>query len=299
MPVLSEALTGAGQQAALVIDPSGDSMNRFQAVLRAVGYNCAGGENLYQALEAGKKANLASYDVVFLATDVVQPDLAGTVAELRKQSLTSATPIVVVVKAGEMAKARQASQMAAGVVELPVEVLDLGDPTLIQEQVTGKIGRAAQSLGMSALDKELSLDLALQAADVLRGIGESNSKVFDFSKAVPALITGLSSKSEVLRIKCAQVLALAASGDAQAEIARVALNADRGAAERMAAFASLADSARRNGNLLGANDFVQKLIDYTMNEKDLVMRAAASKALGALDLPGNKASEIIRAQQKE
>jgi hypothetical protein len=297
MPVLSEALTGAGRQAALVVDPNGDMMNRFQTILRAAGYDSAGGANLYQAMEAGKKENLASYDVVFLATDLAQPDLAGAVSELRKQFLTSATPIVVIVKAGEMAKAREVTQSAVGVVELPVEVIDLGDPALIQEQITSKIARSAQALGMSALDKDLSLELALQTAEVLRGIGESNLKVFDFAKAVPALIMSLSSKSEALRIKSTQVLALANSADAQTAIAGVAMNAERGAVERMAAFASLADSARRNGNLLGSSDLVQKLIDFTMNEKDLVMRAAASKALGALDLPGNKASEIIRAQK--
>ena len=297
MPVLSEALTGAGRQAALVADPNGDVANRFQTVLRAAGYDTAGGPGLYQAIEAGKKANLASFDVIFLGTDIAEPDLAGAVSALRKEFLTSATPIVVVVKAGEMSKARDVSRSTTGVVDLPVEVVDLGDPALIQEQITGKVSRASQALGMSPLDKELSLDLALQAADVLRGIGESNLKVFDFSKAVPALVLSLSSKSEPLRVKCGQVLALANSADAQTAIAGVAMNGERGAAERMAAFASLADSARRNGNLLGSGDLVQKLIDFTMNEKDLVMRAAASKALGALDLPGNKASEIIRAQK--
>ena len=35
-----------------------------------------------------------------------------------------------------------------------------------------------------------------------------------------------------------------------------------------------------------------------MTEKDLILQAAASKALGALDLPSNKASEIIRTQSR-
>ena len=68
--------------------------------------------------------------------------------------------------------------------------------------------------------------------------------------------------------------------------------------ERVRAFGSLAESARRNGNLLG-DDLVQRVIGLTMAEKDLVLQAAASKALGALDLPSNKASEIIRAQSRD
>jgi len=293
IPVLAEAINGAGRQAALVIDPDPDVANRFQAALGTAGYDCAVGSTIYAALEAGKKINLSAFDVIFLSTDVAQPDLAASVAELRKQFMTSATPIVVVVKSGERDKVA-ALRSFVGLADVPVEIMEGGDPAAIQDQLTTRINRAAQALGMTSLNKDVSLELALAAADVLRGIGESNLKVFDFSKAVPALINGLSSKSETLRVKCAAVLALASGGDAQTAIANAALDAAHGPAERMAAFASLAESARRNGNQLGAGDVVQELISFTMSEKDLVMRAAASKALGALDLPSNKASEIIR-----
>jgi hypothetical protein len=43
---------------------------------------------------------------------------------------------------------------------------------------------------------------------------------------------------------------------------------------------------------------VGKLIDFTMKEENLILRSAASKALGALNLPSNKASEIIRSQYR-
>jgi len=153
-------------------------------------------------------------------------------------------------------------------------------------------------LGMSPLNVELSMDLALQTADVLRAIAESNLKVYDVTRAAPPLITTLDSQSEPLRIKCAHALALIPTKDAQAAIAAAALNADRGQAERVAVFGSLAESARRNGNLLGDHELVGKLIDFTMKEENLILRAAASKALGALDLPSNKASEIIRSQYR-
>jgi hypothetical protein len=293
-----EGISGAGRQTALIIDPDVDTANKFKAILGAAGYDCAAGTDLNNGREAGKKANMAAFDVVFLATNIAQPDLAASVADLRKQFATSATPIVVVVKSGERDKV-SALRSVVGLADVPVEIMEGGDPAAIQDQLTTRINRASQTLGMASIEKEVSMDLSLQAADVLRGIGESNLKVFDFSKAVPALINGLSSKSETLRVKCAAVLALAAGGDAQTAIAGAALDAAHGPAERMAAFASLAESARRNGNQLGAGDVVQQLIEFTMSEKDLVMRAAASKALGALDLPGNKASEIIRAQQSK
>ncbi len=81
-------------------------------------------------------------------------------------------------------------------------------------------------------------------------------------------------------------------------LAEATLDAEHVAAERIAVFGSLAESARRNGNLIGSSELVAKLIEFTMAEKDLVLRAAGSQALGALDLPSNKASEIIRAQHR-
>ncbi len=294
VPVLAEALTATGTRSALLIDPDADLRNKFQAALGAAGYTSAMGDNLYSALENGKEANMSAYDVILVGTDVEKPGVAETVAELRKQFNTAATPILVIAKAGELGPARDAARVKAGVEIVPSDIVELGDPALIEERLIGLIERAAQALGMKSLDRDLSLTLALAAADVLERIGESNSKVFDFSQASAALISALGSQSESLRIKAAQVLALAPSREGQAAIAEYALNADIGADERAQAFASLAEAARRNGNLMGSGELVQQLIEYTMEQEDLVLRAAASKALGALDLESNKASEIIR-----
>ncbi len=296
--VLAEALACAGRRAVLIVDSDIEVANGFQTAFRAAGFDCAMGENLYTALENGQKANLANFDVVLLAADAQQPGAAEAVAVLRRKVETSTTPILVVAKES-FEIARGITSSAAGVELLEAQVLASGDPAMIEKNILTKIETAASALGLKALDRDLSLELALNAADVLRDIGRSNLKTFDFSKAIPALITSLSgSQSEALRMKCAQTLSLASSKDAQAAIARTALDAQRGADERNAAFASLAESARRNGNLLGTGDLVQQLIEFTMSEEDLVLRAAASKALGALDLAANKASEIIRAQYR-
>jgi len=298
MPVLVEALVQSGRRAALIVDPDDNSKNKFQAWFRGADFECAVGANLNQARENGQKANLTSFDVILLASDAEQPNLVAAIKDLRRQFQTAATPILVITKEGQLAAASQAARAAAGVEVLLSDVIDLGDPDLIQEQVNGKMARASRALGMSPLDVDLSLQLALETADALRGIGESNLKVFDFSKSVPALINSLDSRSEALRIKCAHTLALASSAPAQAAIAEAALDDQRGQAERVALFGSLAESARRNGNLLGSSELVGKLINFTMTKEDLILRAAASKALGALDLPSNKASEIIRSQHR-
>ncbi len=43
---------------------------------------------------------------------------------------------------------------------------------------------------------------------------------------------------------------------------------------------------------------IDGLIEVVMQAEDLTIRTGASAALGALDLPGNKASQTIRAQYR-
>lgn len=298
MPVLSEALVQAGRHAALIVDPDDNSKNKFQALLRAAGFACGVGSNLYEAREDGRESGLTSFDVILIASDVERPDLATAISDLRKQFQTAATPILVVAKENQLTMASKIARSTAGVEVLLSDVIELGDPIQIQERVLAKAARASRALGMGPLDLEQSHELALQAADVLRGIAESNLKVYDFSKAVPALIGALKGRSGAMRIRCSHALALASSAEGQVAIAEAALNPGRELPERVALFGSLAESARRNGNLLGSGEVVTRLIDFTMKEQDLILRSAASKALGALDLPSNKASELIRAQYR-
>ncbi len=295
MPVLSEALAQSGRQSALIVDPDVSAANRLQAVLRAAGFECAIGANLNSARENARKLNITSYDLILLATDIEQPDILTAVNDLRRDLPTSATPVLVVVKEGQFSRASSAAR-TTGVEIVPGEITELGDPAVIEKQLLNRVARASQALGMSPLGRELAMNLALESADVLRLIAESNLKTFDISRAEPALIGAVQGDSESLRVRAANALALHPSDAAQDALATAALNDTRGLDERVAIFGSLAESARRNGNLLADSDLVRRLIEFTLTEENLVLRAAASKALGALNLPSNKASEIIRRQ---
>ncbi|MFQ5422908.1 MAG: HEAT repeat domain-containing protein [Phycisphaerae bacterium] len=297
LPVLDEALSQSGRLTALIADPDDNSRNRFQALLRSAGFECAVGPTVFAAKSAADDANISSFDVILIASDVTGPDLVHAIGDLRKQFETAATPILIVSKGGDVSAVGDVDRAFAGTEILLAEVLDLGDPERMTKIVTDKFHRASRALGMSVLDEALSLDLALRTAAALRGIAENGGTVFDFKRAVDALIKALDNRSVELRISCAHTLALAALPKAQASIADVALDAERPQTERVKAFGSLAESARRNGNLLGG-EHVQQLIQLTMTEENLVLRSAASKALGALDLPTNKASEIIRNQSR-
>jgi hypothetical protein len=72
----------------------------------------------------------------------------------------------------------------------------------------------------------------------------------------------------------------------------VALDGDADMAERLPAFESLAESAKRHGNLLDPVE-VDELRALTMTADDPVIKVNASRALGALNLPTHDATTII------
>lgn len=296
IPVLGEALLQSDRRAALVVDADLDLRNKLQTLLRAAGFDTGVGDNLFSALQNAKDGNLVSFDVILLASDLSQPDAAAAIGELRNRFETAATPILIVTKSDDIGLANRLARDNKGVELLLADIADLGDTDRINELLLGRVARASQAMGMTPLDRDMALDLAIRAADVLRKVAESGQTVLDVSRAEGALLTAMKSASEALRMRVARALALVASADAQAALAESAMDAGKSATERIAAFGDLAESARRNGNLLGDRDVVARLIEFTMTEQDLILRAAASKSLGALNLESNKASEIIRGQ---
>jgi len=93
----------------------------------------------------------------------------------------------------------------------------------------------------------------------------------------------------------AQVLGHIASGAAQQAIAGIALDPAEPQEMRVAMFSALAAAAKRRGNLL-PDETVRQLITVVESDTNMAIRTAASQALGALNLPGNPASAIIRGQ---
>jgi hypothetical protein len=89
------------------------------------------------------------------------------------------------------------------------------------------------------------------------------------------------------------VLALIPAPAAQRAVAHVALDGNNTLSLRVAAFGSLAESARNNGNMLEEPQ-IDTLVKIAREENDLVIRTSSSQALGAVNLATNKASEIIR-----
>ncbi len=288
IPVLSQALGLTGQKYALVVEPDAKALNKVMALLRASNCQAVGESSFGKALDRAEK-ELPTLDVVFLASDISQPDLRGALDALRARPGGRNLPIVLLAKGPQRTLVDQISREdpATGMVAAQADSAAL---LRAWAEVNRNVGRAE-------MDPDLALDLALSAAETLREIAVSGTRVFDIGRAEGALIAALKHPSPDLRVLSAQALAMIATGSSQQAIATQALDEGNDVGLRIDMFAALAESGRHHGNKLSEAQ-LNALIKLVMEAKDLAIRTAASQAFGALNVPGNRASEIIRAQYK-
>ncbi len=297
VPALAEALGQSNRRYAVIVDSDDQTRNRFQAVLRAMGFECYSDPGLYSALEQARKAGAPAVDAVVIASDTRAPEFAAAIDELRRRPETAAVPILVIRKKAQTSPIEDVVRRYPGVEQILPEVLALDAQDEIDRSLSQKLADAAGSLGMKPLDRQTSLSLALQAADVLRLIAVSRSGVFEVHRAEGALVAALEQPNELLRVRSAAALALVDTPSAQRALAEAALNEKNSKTLRIAVFGSLAESGRHFGGKLDAR-LVEDLVKVASDGQDLDIRTAASQALGAMNLTDNQASEIIRAQSR-
>lgn len=145
---------------------------------------------------------------------------------------------------------------------------------------------------------DLAEQYALRAVRALLKVGVSHNPVMDLSLAQSALIGATQSDNQDLQTVAGQTLAYINSPDAQRAIAAMALNGDNASEVRIDAFASLANSAKINGNLLPDPTINQIYGMIGSDRTDPDLRAAAAAAYGALNLPSQKVKDLILDQSK-
>jgi len=146
--------------------------------------------------------------------------------------------------------------------------------------------------------EEAADSYALRAADVMFQLARTRNPVIDLSGAQMALENATRDKRTQIQILAGQTLAYLDSPGAQRAIAAMALDTNNGLDVRIAAFDSLATSAKVNANMLpdDAIDAVYSLIGS--DETDPALRSAAAAAYGALNLPSRKVKDLILDQSR-
>lgn len=284
VPLLSEALAQAGEVIAIAVDPDEPNRNRVVGMLRSAGAKVIAGPGLLEVLPEARRQN-TSVHVIFLASDVQEPGIASSLAMLRGEFLFATTPVVILTRPGQEALVERLVRDDSSLEAVPADA----PPDVLEEAWDAVAART----GRRPLSPEEALGIALDAAEVLYRIALTNNPLLPFAEAEPALRDALAHPAEDLRIRAAEVLALAGTSSAQQALARVALDDTQSRRLRLAAMAALSESARRHGNLLSTSQ-QDALVRLVAEGPDLTLRTAASQALGALNLASNRASELIR-----
>lgn len=287
MPVLSEALMlHDGARNALVVDPDDGSANTVAGALRADGFEVLTDASLFAGLQKVREG-WPGVDVIFLASDVREPDLATGIAALQSEFRFAGTPVVVITKPGTVEAVQALVQADHRVHDVPLR------PT--PAQVSRAVAEGLRSVGAEAITPAVGAELAMDAAEVLRLLAVTRNPVFDVVNAETALLEALTNDDQALRLKVAEVLGYLGTTRAQEAVAAIALDSGETEDTRVKMFAALADAAKRRGSLLG-DEMVNEIVEMAESHENMRLREAASQALGALSVPGAPASEIIRNQ---
>jgi len=165
-------------------------------------------------------------------------------------------------------------------------------------EALAKSGPQASAQADPQWSPELAETYTLRSAQAMLGLVASRNPVVDLSIALPALVGATKDPRPEIRVLAGQVLAYLSSPDAQRAIAALAMEGTNDTNVRTAAFGSLVNSAKLNGNLLPdavVND-IYALISSAQTEPAL--RAAAAAAYGSLNLPSQKVKSLILDQAK-
>ena len=145
---------------------------------------------------------------------------------------------------------------------------------------------------------ELADLYALRAAKVMSKLAQTRNPILDLSAAQGALVTATKDKRMEIQMLAGQILSYLNTPVAQEAIAAMAMTEGNSKDIRIAAFVSLAVSAKLNASKL--DDATINAIYALVSSKDIDpgLRAAAAAAYGALNLPSQKVKTLILDQAR-
>jgi len=247
----------------------------------------AGPEYLHQALARAVKDKNA-----FVALGVVEA-LATTAGEKSLlYRLGIAQPLVQALSFDD--KPVRYSAAIAIAAAGPKEAF--AESKLVIENLAQALAETEENVDLT--NEWVATSYAVRAARVMLKLAQTRNRVIDLSAAQGALVNATKDKRPEIQILSGRILAHLDSPRAQRSIAEMALAETNNIDVRIAAFDSLAVSAKLNANLLNneAIDAIYGLV--SSQEADQELRSAAASAYGALNLPSQKVKDLILDQAK-
>lgn len=286
-PVLVEGLSlYNGTRGALIADPDADGANALAAKLRTAGYNAIVDASLLGGLQKARNEP-AGIDVAFIASNIHDPALTTGLAQLRSDLRFASVPALVILKSGDRETVEALTRS-----DSRVALLTGGED---DAALKAAIDRVQKSVGAAGWSPEKDLSIATEACNRIIQLLTAHNPLLRPAELEPTLIQALRATDPALRLLVAKAITFLPTPGAQEALAGIALNDAEKEETRVALFGLVAESAKRNGAQLGGTS-IEHLTKIAESDANMTIRTAASEALGALNLPGNPASVIIRNQ---
>jgi hypothetical protein len=280
VPTLAEAVGASGRPNLVIVAPDANAATAVKESLK----DAVRAETASDAGSAAAAAGrLPSVDV--LLVDTRGNDQADTI--VASPSLKNVPKVMIV-------ESKASPFVAAELNDMRVNTLVAGAAGTAPDAaaLTTSINKARTRAGSAVMDEKASEAYAQRAAALLERLAISRGQVLDVSVAAPALMRALEDPRLEVAKSTGNVLAMINTKESQAAIAGKALDEKAPEDLKVSLFKSLARSAKFWGNQLDPNttDALQKVVGTAEN---LQVRAAAAEAQGALNLPADRAKDLI------
>jgi hypothetical protein len=279
VPTLSEAISSTGRPNVVVVTGDLNTANTIKESLKDSARAEAAGSAPDATAAAGR---LPSVDLVVIDTR----GNAETDVIIGAPRIASTAKLLIIESKASPLTAREVDNVLINTTVAPAG--QMPDAAALAEA----INKARTRAGSAAIDEKLAESYAQRAAALLERLAISRGQVLDVGVAANNLMRALDDTRPQIAVSSANVLALINTKESQAAIAAKALD-DKTADElKVATFKALAKSAKFWGNQLDPNatDALQKVVETNQN---LQVREAAAEAQGALNLPADRAKNLI------
>jgi hypothetical protein len=275
MPVLANALREGGSQRVLLL-AAGTQLNTITDALRGASYTVVSATDPLAAIKRAREAGGA--DLVIIAQSALADRMLSLI---RRDASMAPTPVVIIGGGSKLTALAKADGRAVLVA-----------PGADTAPLIAALPQAVKLAVGKPLTPEEASDWSVRAAGAIRLLGITGNKIYDITQAQTALVGILVDKRVPVSVAAAGALTVLPGAPAQQAIAKLADTADGAVEVRVPAYAALAQSVRRFGNLLTKAQS-QAIVDVVNSKIDVTVRQAAAGALGALNLPSDLASPLI------
>ncbi len=270
VPTLAATVRGATNQYAIILANDAEQYQTIRTTLTNNGYNVLP-QGRSMADLAAPISEAPAIDLV-VSAGATGSMVVTTVEDVRGQSKTLATPILVLTDAVTYTDLARRYASDSGVA---VRQTAIGEPAIIEsiKQVVG-------TMSGGPITEEEAAAYSARALSALRDLAVSGNTVLNAGDAASVLIGALPTVEGATKLKVAEILARVNQDRAQRAVMDAAIAAT--GEERVALLTLVGDSGKRFGNFLDSSH-VAKLTNMASKGSDADATAAAG-LIGALNL---------------